>query len=83
MEEFDDALLIWDETTTQLHHFDLPAAMIWDALDGTRTLAQVAELLRADLRTSPQGLNADLLSTAARLVELDLVRRRSIEATTA
>lgn len=73
LESFDDALLIWDETSTRLHHLDLPAALIWDELDGRRPLDAVSAVLAAEFATSPDQLAADVLAVARRLLDEGLV----------
>lgn len=72
-EEFDDAVLIWDDATHQLHHLDLAAALVWEELDGRRSVQDIADELAGDLETPLDVLRADLVAIARQLVELGLV----------
>jgi hypothetical protein len=73
VEAFDDALLIWDESGGKLHHLDLPAAIVWEELDG-RSLAEVADGLAAEYETDLSLVRSDVLTLGDRLLTEGLVR---------
>ncbi|MGH8893622.1 MAG: PqqD family protein [Actinomycetes bacterium] len=67
VEEFDDAVLVWDESGGKLHHLDLFGAIVWEELDGVRSLAQLASDLAADFATTGPAVIDDLLELTGRL----------------
>ena len=74
VEEFDEAILIWDDRQEMLHHLDLGAALVWEGLDGQRSmrvlLNDLHELFDGEAR---DRITADVLASAAQLVELGLL----------
>ena len=64
VETFDDALLVWDDDTAKLHHFDVHAAVVWEELDGHSTIAEVATKLAREFGASPADVSADVLAVA-------------------
>lgn len=69
VEEFDDALLVWDERGRRLHHLDLRAAVVWDALRDGRRLLEVAADLAADFPGHEMAVYRDVTRLAQRLVD--------------
>ena len=55
---FDGEAVLFDGE--HLHHLDPPGAAIWQALDGTRTLDQVATKLAADFGANAQQVLLDV-----------------------
>lgn len=47
--------------------------VVWELLDGTRTVADVVEIVRSRVSNSPQELQADVVSFLNRVVERGLV----------
>jgi hypothetical protein len=74
VEAFEDAILVWDEAAARLHHLDSVAAVVWDELDGTRTLREVATGLARDLRGDADRIAADVADLAATLVAEGLLQ---------
>lgn len=72
VEEFDDALLLWDEQSQQLHHLDLSAALIWDALSVPRRLDDVAADLARDFPGHESRVLTDVTRLAQRLLDAGL-----------
>ena len=75
VEHFDDALLIWDDEAGLLHHLDLPAAIVWEELDG-RPLGEVCRGLAAEFGSDGGRVHEDVLALAGRLVADGLVTVR-------
>lgn len=73
VEGFDDAVLIWDDDAARLHHLDHSAALIWDELDGKRSLSAVAASLASDFEAPADVLERDVLALAHRLTDEGLV----------
>ena len=73
VEAFDDALLIWDESTGTLHHLDIRAALVWEHMDG-RPLQEIAVLIAQELDVERESLLDDLVTLGDNLVTRRLAR---------
>ena len=73
VEGFDDAVLIWDESSARLHHLDLWAAVVWEELDGFRPLSALSRDLADEFSASRERLADDLLTVAGKLLKECLV----------
>jgi hypothetical protein len=80
IEEFDDALLIWDERGGHLHHLDLVASVVWDELDGRRSLAEVSVELAATLQGGGDHIETDVVRLAETLLAEGLLEPASTSA---
>lgn len=73
VEGFDDALVIWDEHSAKLHRLDLFAAVVWDQLDGRRTIREVTEGIAEDIPPPTDGLGEAVMELLQRLTTEGLV----------
>lgn len=73
VESFDDALLVWDDRTGRLHHLDQLAALVWDELDGHRSVSAVATDLQDLFPDAGAQLRDDVLALVHQLAAEGLV----------
>lgn len=74
VEEFDDAVLLWDEQRSRLHQLNLVAAVVWEELDGRHTLAEICRRLADDLGGDDARIRADVLRLAETLLSEGLLQ---------
>jgi hypothetical protein len=69
----DDEIIALDTATAMLHHLNVPAAVLWAACDGTRTLGEIARAMAAGSDQSPAAVEAQVLDLVDALVARDLL----------
>jgi hypothetical protein len=73
VEEFDDGVVVWDGPSECLHRLDGPGALIWDLLDGGRSLGEVAADVGRLFGLDPEHVRGDVHAFVTDLVERQLV----------
>jgi hypothetical protein len=75
VQNFADAMLIWDQAGQRLHHLDQLAALVWEELDG-RTIGAIASSL-AELFDAPaEPIEADMITLCDRLLAEGLLKEQ-------
>ena len=68
LEVFDDAILIWDERRSKLHHLDAIAARIWSRIDGERSAGEISDALAIEFPDVPRDrLTGDVINLLQRV----------------
>ena len=65
--ELDGESVLYDETSGALHHLDAVATVVWDRLDGTATLGDLASELGTTFVTDATRVRGDLVAFARQL----------------
>lgn len=65
--EIDGETVIYDPASELLHHLDPIATMIWERLDGTTPLADVARRLAERFDADPEVVTTDVMALVRQL----------------
>lgn len=66
-------LLIYDRRGGTVHHLNAESSAIWNALDGTSSLAEIGERLSSSLRVERALIAADVEAATRTFLEADLI----------
>jgi hypothetical protein len=73
VEEFDDGVVVWDGLSEGLHRLDGPGALVWDLLDGRRSIDVVAADVGHLCGLATEEVRGDVGAFITDLVERQLV----------
>lgn len=69
----DDEIVLYDETTTTLHHLNVAATLVWQQCDGRRTIEDIVETIAAGTVTEVEAVRRDVEDVVRRLVAASLL----------
>ena len=68
LEEFDDELVLYHGTATQVVYLNETAAIVWRLCDGKRTVENICALLKEAYPNMADQVESDVTTTLAELV---------------
>jgi hypothetical protein len=72
--DVDGELVIYDDSRRRLHRLNPSATILWNCLDGSATLREIADDIAEALATDPDSVLSDIVALAAHLEDEGLLQ---------
>jgi hypothetical protein len=73
--ELDGRIVVFNERSGRVRSFNATGSIIWQQLDGSVTVAEIADAIAAELPVAPNVAHADVCAFARDLVRHGFVER--------
>lgn len=73
VEDFTADLVVWSIRQRSLHHLDLRAALIFDLVDGHRTVAEIVSALLKEFDVERASIVPDVVACLEQLVRVGII----------